>query len=150
MCYNITQNHRMAMTNLLARSETKANMFCLFYSFVVKPFHVLTKKIVVFMQFKVLKRGCWEKIHFRKSQTHPDTRNESNLLSSPWIQHFRPSSTSKGGLDAHLSHLPEDGVLACEANDLHRRKYSALNYGLATSSGHYLPYYTDKWLRFWW
>ncbi|RWR92560.1 hypothetical protein CKAN_02177600 [Cinnamomum micranthum f. kanehirae] len=85
-------------------------------------------------QFKVLKRGSWEKIHFRKSQTHPDTRNESNLLSSPWIQHFRPSSTSKGVLDAHLSHLPEDGVLACEANHLHRRKYSTLNYGLATSS----------------
>ncbi|KAJ0975999.1 hypothetical protein J5N97_017964 [Dioscorea zingiberensis] len=48
-------------------------------------------------QFKVLRRGCWEKLNFEKAaESHNDTESEAHLLSAnPWIQHFRPSSIGK-------------------------------------------------------
>lgn len=46
-------------------------------------------------QFKVLRRGCWEKINFEKAaKCHNDTETEPFILSAnPWIQHFRAASS---------------------------------------------------------
>ncbi|XP_068638698.1 cold-regulated protein 27 isoform X2 [Aristolochia californica] len=57
-------------------------------------------------QFKVLRSGCWEKLNFEKDCSQRDARNGS-LLANPWVQHFRPPSSTTVPEEA-LPHLQEN------------------------------------------
>ncbi|MED6107107.1 hypothetical protein PIB30_010828 [Stylosanthes scabra] len=56
-------------------------------------------------QFKVLQRGCWQKINFERENPQQLIRNNNNnnhhhqchdLTSNPWIQHYRCQSKQRG------------------------------------------------------
>ncbi|XP_077213585.1 cold-regulated protein 27-like isoform X2 [Tasmannia lanceolata] len=81
-------------------------------------------------QFKVLRRGFWEKHNFEKAQTQLDTGNESRvLLANPWIQHFRSASSGKG-LEVTSVDLQENS----ETVHLGGRKNETTTSGVPTSS----------------
>lgn len=114
-------------------------------SFFGKPLSMfLTKHYVIFLQFKVLRRGCWEKINFRKARAQLNIGNESHLFSNPWIKHFMQSSNDQELADVQSSSPQGSSVLPSEAIYTQRRKCRTMNCRLAMSSDHPLSHHSDK------
>ncbi|KAJ8648147.1 hypothetical protein MRB53_001170 [Persea americana] len=95
-------------------------------------------------QFKVLRRGCWEKINFRKARAQLNIGNESHLLSNPWIKHFMQSSYDQELADVQSSSPQGSSVLPSEAIYTQRRKCRTMNCRLAMSSDHPSSHHSDK------
>ncbi|RWR79365.1 hypothetical protein CKAN_00793700 [Cinnamomum micranthum f. kanehirae] len=95
-------------------------------------------------QFKVLRRGCWEKINFRKARAQLNIGNESCLFSNSWIKHFMHSSNDQELADVQLSSSQGGSVLPSEGIHTQRRKCRTTNCGLAMSSDHPLSHHSDK------
>ncbi|XP_072991389.1 cold-regulated protein 27-like [Typha latifolia] len=52
------------------------------------------------LQFKVLRKGCWENLKFERAKTRVDNGNESHPLhANPWIQHFRYKNAKNHQVD---------------------------------------------------
>ncbi|QHN88475.1 uncharacterized protein [Arachis hypogaea] len=77
-------------------------------------------------QFKVLQRGCWQKINFERENPHLIRNNNNNnhhqchdLTSNPWIQHYRCQSKQRGAVPS----LQESVTSTNKVVDLiHQRK----------------------------
>lgn len=106
------------------------------YAIYVEHFFSLSKICVliyfvvvftVFFKFKVLHSGCWQKINFKRTKPQLLEENESStdILSNPWIRHFRPTS-KKQGLDCSLL---EYDVNISEAIDSEGKKSSSISNG---------------------
>ncbi|MED6211277.1 hypothetical protein PIB30_072175 [Stylosanthes scabra] len=82
-------------------------------------------------QFKVLQRGCWQKINFERENPQLSRNNNNNnhhhhqchdLTSNPWIQHYRCQSRQRGSSSAVPS-LQESVTSTNKVVDLiHQRK----------------------------
>uniref|UniRef100_A0A2P2KP92 Uncharacterized protein LOC105129510 isoform X5 n=1 Tax=Rhizophora mucronata TaxID=61149 RepID=A0A2P2KP92_RHIMU len=86
-------------------------------------------------QFKVLRYGGWQKIHFRRPESQRNVGNESlGLLSSPWIQHFisarkpqvAPSSTiQETAVPQRMVNRCENKTTSCGSSATSRSKNSS-------------------------
>ncbi|XP_058089506.1 cold-regulated protein 27-like [Magnolia sinica] len=94
-------------------------------------------------QFKVHRRGCWEKLVFRGAHSRQGTENESHLLLvNPWIQHFRSASTGKE-IEATLPKPEENGMPAGKAMYLGGQKHESPTCGIVTSSRQLPPSHSE-------
>lgn len=130
------EDHKMNFHNLLPRKGR-----------VLEPNtkHSNRKGHLPSSQFKVLRRGYWERINFGRVQTPLNICNESHLLfANPWILHFRPVSTAEELQEMHSSNLQQDGLLSSNTNCLHRKKPGTVTCGVAANSDHSPHYYSDN------
>ncbi|WCJ35422.1 cold regulated gene 27 [Euphorbia peplus] len=86
-------------------------------------------------QFKVLRGGSWKRVNFQKAESQVNVKNESHeILTNPWIQHFKPARKSK------VTPLESDASL-CQANNLSEKKSASS--GRANFSKHSYPCHDD-------
>lgn len=95
---------------------------------------IFSSLISILFQFKVLRRGCWQKINFQRPEPQPNLANGSNrLLTSPWVQHFRSARKPQVVTSPALQ---ESAASKNQAINLSGRKIMFC--GTATSSKHFL------------
>ncbi|XAR61889.1 hypothetical protein NMG60_11016433 [Bertholletia excelsa] len=78
-------------------------------------------------QFKVLRRGCWGKINFKRHEQQLEKEDGCNiLLGNPWIRHFRSSCRHQVLAPSTLQENAAFGSLAVHASGKMRLTSSAL------------------------
>ncbi|XXG60971.1 hypothetical protein AAC387_Pa04g2742 [Persea americana] len=87
-------------------------------------------------KYKVLRKGCWEKINCERTQTRPNYGNESCLLlKNQFIQHSCPASVAKDlKLKMTARDIPQHGKLFSDVVHFGGQKYRRTVFGLGTSS----------------
>eukprot|EP00268_Persea_americana_P018392 TRINITY_DN19150_c0_g1_i2.p1 TRINITY_DN19150_c0_g1~~TRINITY_DN19150_c0_g1_i2.p1 ORF type:complete len:228 (-),score=38.33 TRINITY_DN19150_c0_g1_i2:388-1071(-) len=87
-------------------------------------------------KYKVLRKGCWEKINCERTQTRPNYGNESCLLlKNQFIQHSCPASVAKDlKLKITARDIPQHGKLFSDVVHFGGQKYRRTVFGLGTSS----------------
>lgn len=96
----------------------------------------LIESFVIIAQYKVLQKGCWEKINCERTQTRPNYGNESCLLlKNQFIQHSCPASVAKDlKLKMTARDIPQHGKLFSDVVHFGGQKYRRTVFGLGTSS----------------
>lgn len=89
-------------------------------------------------QFKVLRRGCWQKVNFERHGFQVNKEDESlGFLASPWIRHFSPANPQV------LASASLEGISELRSQALAStvRKEMSSNPRSATSSKHFHVYH---------
>lgn len=78
--------------------------------------------LLLFIQFKVLRRGSWKNINFEPTESRSNFLNEYQALShNPWIHHFKAARKNKN--------------VACKSQAIGSRGRNSLSLEAANNSG---------------